>query len=81
MFFVRTDFLPQSSNLTDVCFKLPDGSVVSAHKLVLAVASPFFEAQFYGLLATEESPVIVKNVESGSFRKLLIKDVAKRYQF
>jgi len=61
----------QSNNFTDVTFKLPDGSVVAAHKLILAVASPFFEAQFYGLLATDDSIVVVENVESTSFRRVL----------
>jgi len=62
---------PESVRLTDITFKLPDGSIVGAHKLILALASPFFEAQFFGLLATEESQVVVKNVESSSFRKVL----------
>ena len=35
-------------NFSDVTFKLPDGSSVPGHRLILAIASPFFEAQFYG---------------------------------
>jgi len=33
---------------SDVTFKLCDGSVVAGHRLVLALASPFFEAKFHG---------------------------------
>ena len=43
--------LPNSclaENFSDVTFKLPDGSSVPGHRLILAIASPFFEAQFYG---------------------------------
>ena len=58
----------KGNNFQDVTFKLPDGSEVGAHKLVLGLASPFFEAQFFGLLATEQSPMVVKNVESSAFR-------------
>ncbi|XP_023319476.1 uncharacterized protein LOC111694717 isoform X2 [Eurytemora carolleeae] len=61
----------EGNNFQDVTFKLPDGSEVGAHKLVLGLASPFFEAQFFGLLATEQSPMVVKNIESFAFRKVL----------
>ena len=37
-----------AENFSDVTFKLPDGSSVPGHRLILAIASPFFEAQFYG---------------------------------
>ena len=57
---------------TDIAFKLPDGGSVSAHRLILAIASPFFEAQFYGLLASDHNGVIViKDVDSSAFRRLL----------
>ena len=52
-------------------FKLPDGSEVGAHKLVLGLGSPFFEAQFFGLLASEKLQMIVhKNIDSSAFRFL-----------
>ncbi len=63
---------PPDSSYTDVTFRLPDGSSVSAHRLVLALASPFFEAQFYGLLASDSAgPVEIKDVESNAFRRVL----------
>ena len=36
---------------TDVTFVLDDNSELNAHKLILALASPMFEAKFYGPLA------------------------------
>ena len=56
----------------DVRFRLPDGSEVGGHKLVLAVASPVFESQFYGPMAAENTDVVtVKEVDSKAFRLLL----------
>ena len=42
-----------AENFSDVTFKLPDGSSVPGHRLILAIASPFFEAQFYGRFLVE----------------------------
>jgi len=59
-------------NFSDVTFKLPDGSNVSSHRLILAIASPFFEAQFYGLLAADYTECVeIKDVDSAAFRRLL----------
>ena len=44
-----------AENFSDVTFKLPDGSSVPGHRLILAIASPFFEAQFYGRSLIPES--------------------------
>ena len=38
---------------TDVTFILDDNSEVKTHKLILALASPMFEAQFFGPLAAK----------------------------
>ena len=63
---------PHDSSYTDVTFRLPNGSSVAAHRLVLALASPFFEAQFYGLLASDiAGPIEIKDVESNAFRRVL----------
>ena len=57
---VLTPVLPHlnsylAENFSDVTFKLPDGSSVPGHRLILAIASPFFEAQFYGRSLIPES--------------------------
>ena len=63
---------PSSDSYTDITFKLPDGGTVAAHRLILAIASPFFEAQFYGLLASDHDGTIeIKDVDSSAFRRLL----------
>ena len=64
---------PMEFAYTDITFKLPDGSLVSGHKLILAIASPFFEAQFYGLLASDcqNNTIDIQDVDSQSFRRLL----------
>ena len=63
---------PSSDSYTDITFKLPDGGTVAAHRLILAIASPFFEAQFYGLLASDHNGTIeIKDVDSMAFRRLL----------
>ena len=63
---------PSFDSYTDITFKLPDGGTVPAHKLILAIASPFFEAQFYGLLASDHNgSVEIKDVDSNAFRRLL----------
>ena len=63
---------PDRDAFTDVTFILPDGSQLKAHKFVLAVASPVFEAQFFGPLAesSNDNPMTVhiKDVDSTAFR-------------
>jgi len=63
---------PSSDSYTDIVFKLPDGSTVSGHRLILAIASPFFEAQFYGLLASDHTgTIVIRDVDGNAFRRLL----------
>jgi len=40
--------LPGKLLYSDITFVLSDGSEVEAHKLILALASPVFESEFYG---------------------------------
>ena len=59
---------------TDVTFVLDDNSELKAHKLILALASPLFEARFYGPLADKNQDTYeVTEVEAGTFRTILIK--------
>ena len=62
---------PPSDSHTDITFTLPDGGAVCAHKLILSIASPYFESMFYGLLATGLTCVEIKDVDSNAFRRLL----------
>ena len=64
---------PDRDALSDVTFILPDGSELKAHKFVLTMASPVFEAQFFGPLADSVSnnPVTIKDVDSTVFRRLI----------
>ena len=57
---------------TDVTFILDDNSEIRAHKLILALASPMFEAKFYGPLADKNQDTFeVTEVEAGTFRNML----------
>jgi len=64
--------LHQRQAYTDITLKLPDGSLFPGHKLILAIASPFFEAQFYGLLALhDQNTMDIQDVDTKSFQRLL----------
>ena len=65
---------PEGQNMSDVTFVLDDGSELQAHKLILATASPYFEALFYGPMASKKEPVKqieVKDVEADVFRIII----------
>ena len=64
---------PDRDAFADVTFTLPDGSQLKAHKFVLAMASPVFEAQFFGPFAdsSNNNPVTIKDVDSAAFRRLI----------
>jgi len=56
----------------DVRFCLADGSVVAAHKLVLAITSSVFEGMFFGPLADKNlSQVRVDDVKPAGFKRLI----------
>lgn len=59
-------------SFTDVTFLLPDGSQLKAHKVILALASPVFEAQFFGPLAQKGlDEVNVRDVDGDTFRRVI----------
>ena len=63
---------PVQENYSDITFKLPDGSSLSGHRLILTLASPYFEAQFYGLMAKDIPEMVhIKDVDSNAFRRLM----------
>ena len=58
--------------LADVTFLLQDGSQLKAHKLILALASPVFEAQFFGAFAQKGVDEInITDVDSDTFRRVI----------
>ena len=60
-------------SFTDVTIILPDQTLVRAHKFVLVLASPRFEAHFYGPWAEEANAetFMVNDVSSQTFRNFL----------
>jgi len=57
---------------TDVTFQLADGATVQAHKLILAITSPVFEAMFFGPLADRNlREVRVEDVKPAGFKRLI----------
>ncbi|KAL6659102.1 hypothetical protein ACP70R_003142 [Stipagrostis hirtigluma subsp. patula] len=63
--------LLESEEGADVTFKVK-GEVFHAHKLVLAMRSPVFKAELYGLMSDKESKSItIEDMEPAIFKKLL----------
>ena len=61
---------PEGKSMSDVTFLLDDETELQAHKLILATASPYFEALFYGPLANNNEPeqkVEIKDVDADCF--------------
>ena len=60
-------------SFTDVTINLPDKTQVRAHKFVLVLASPRFEAHFFGLWADQvkSDKFTVNDVSSETFRNFL----------
>jgi len=57
---------------TDVVFQLSDGSNIRAHKLLLSITSPVFEAMFFGPLAQQGlREVKIEDVKPSGFRRLI----------
>ena len=71
----RTAFLFNNSLMSDITFVLtdPDGTQVRvpAHKLVLAISSPVFEAMFFGELAEKRREIELPDIDAGSFLEFL----------
>lgn len=64
--------LLQSQQWTDCEFLVGSGRVpIGAHKLLLAMASPVFEAMFYGGLAEKRRAIPIPDIEPGTFKLLL----------
>ena len=66
---------PGGQSLSHVTFLLSDGTELQAHKLIVATASPYFEALFYGPFANNNNEpmqkIKVKDVEADVFRIII----------
>ncbi|XP_026325114.1 uncharacterized protein LOC113234075 isoform X2 [Hyposmocoma kahamanoa] len=70
----RGAHLLQSGQWSDCTFLVgtePHQVVVSGHKLILAMASPVFEAMFYGGMAERNDPIPILDVQPEAFKALL----------
>ena len=55
---------------TDVTFKFNNGDRINAHKLILTLFSPVFEAEFYGSL-NQNGEILITDIEPEIFKMLL----------
>lgn len=65
----------QTGQWSDCAFLVghgPDQMDFKAHKLILAMASPVFEAMLYGSMAEGNGPIFIPDIPSEAFRKLLV---------
>ena len=78
--FQMTDLISRLQNTKasdalapDVTFELPDGSQLQAHKFILALASPVFQAQFFGVFAEQANINVVQvtDLDSLAFRRFI----------
>ena len=59
-------------SFTDLTILLPDNSEIRAHKTILALASPYFEAKFFGPWAEKNKDTFkVTEVEADTFRTVI----------
>lgn len=72
----RGEHLLSSGKWADCHFVLGQESggqqTISGHKLILAMASPVFEAMFYGELAEKDEPIPILDIRPDAFRALLV---------
>ncbi|CAL1299662.1 unnamed protein product [Larinioides sclopetarius] len=62
----------KNSILTDITLEVgPENTPFKAHKLILALGSPVFEAMFYGPLAEKGEKVIIPDITPDGFKVLL----------
>lgn len=70
----RGSYLLQSAQWSDCTFLVgtePNQMVIAGHRLILAMASPVFEAMFYGGMAERNDPIPILDVQPEAFKALL----------
>lgn len=70
----RGQYLLQAEKWSDCQFLVgsaPNQKIISAHKLILAMASPVFERMFYGNMPDETYPIVIPDVQPDAFQAML----------
>lgn len=70
----RGKYLFESGKWADCNFLIGNDDnqqIVPGHKLILAMASPVFEAMFYGGLAEKNDPIPILDVQPDAFRAII----------
>ncbi|XP_022112350.1 uncharacterized protein LOC110991325 [Pieris rapae] len=70
----RGAYLLQTGQWSDCTFLVgtdPNQVVIAGHKLILAMASPVFEAMFYGGMPERNDPIPILDVQIDAFKALL----------
>ncbi|XP_053603822.1 uncharacterized protein LOC128671398 [Plodia interpunctella] len=70
----RGAHLLQSGQWSDCTFLVgaePNQVSIAGHKLILAMASPVFEAMFFGGMAERNDPILILDVQPDAFKALL----------
>jgi len=66
----RGQYLLETGKWAD-CHFLVGQQMLPGHKLMLAMASPVFEAMFYGGLPEKNDPITILDVQPDAFKALL----------
>lgn len=69
--FAKYHVMNEFDNTSDIKFKLPDGSTIKAHKLVLGVVSEVFHSMFYGPMADGSNEIEIVDINSDTFREMI----------
>lgn len=70
----RGQYLLETGKWADCHFLVgqePNHQMLAGHKLILAMASPVFEAMFYGGLAEKNDPIPILDIDPSAFKSLL----------
>lgn len=70
----RGKLLLQTGQWIDCTFLVgnePNQIVIKGHKLILAMASPVFEAMFFGGMPEINDPILILDVQPEAFKALL----------
>lgn len=69
----RGQYLLETGKWADCHFLVGQepGQMLAGHKLILAMASPVFEAMFYGGLAEKNDPIPILDLDPSAFKSLL----------